>query len=88
LAAFARPSSWHALQRNAMSRESGWDASTANYLALYAELVDARPALRDTRIRKTAAGPRTAVAASAGSARRTRVDEAFATGAGEMARSA
>jgi starch synthase len=53
LAAFAQPSSWHALQRNAMSRDSGWQASTSNYLALYADLVDARPALRDTRVRKT-----------------------------------
>jgi starch synthase len=91
LAAFAQPSSWHALQRNAMSREFGWDTSTANYLALYAELVDARPALRDTRVRKTpvrARGVGSAAVASSAGTRRARVEEGFATGAAELARSA
>jgi starch synthase len=64
-----------------MSRDFGWDTSTSNYLALYADLVDARPALRDTRIRKTAVRPRAAAAASG---RR----EDFNAGLGEMARSA
>lgn len=81
LSAFVEPSSWHVLQRNAMSRDFGWDTSTSNYLALYADLVDARPALRDTRIRKTAVRPRAAAAASG---RR----EDFNAGLGEMARSA
>jgi starch synthase len=64
-----------------MSRDFGWDASTKNYLALYADLVDARPALRDTRVRKTPVRARTA--ASAGTRR-----EEFNAGVGEMARSA
>ncbi|MFM0222589.1 glycogen synthase GlgA [Paraburkholderia dipogonis] len=81
LAAFVQPSSWHVLQRNAMSRDFGWDASTSNYLALYADLVDARPALRDTRVRKSAVRARTA--ASAGKHR-----EEFNAGVAEMARSA
>jgi starch synthase len=92
LAAFVQPSSWHALQRNAMSRESGWGASTANYLALYAELTDARPALRDARVRKTAvrahAGGAAASAASSAGKRRARVEEGFASASGDMARSA
>ena len=81
LSAFVEPSSWHVLQRNAMSRDFGWDTSTSNYLALYADLVDARPALRDTRIRKTAVRAR--AAAAAGGRR-----EDFNAGLGEMARSA
>ncbi|HEX7933657.1 MAG TPA: glycogen synthase GlgA [Paraburkholderia sp.] len=81
LAAFMQPSSWHALQRNAMSRDSGWKASTSNYLALYAELVDARPALADTRVRKTPGRARTAATAEA---QRVRGDEAFNPGAGEI----
>ncbi|WP_035485762.1 glycogen synthase GlgA [Paraburkholderia phenoliruptrix] len=84
LAAFVRPSSWHALQRNAMSRDSSWEVSTSNYLALYADLVDARPALRDTRVRKTPGRSRTAAAG----ARQARRDEAFNAGAGEMVLSA
>jgi starch synthase len=89
LTAFGQPSSWHALQRNAMNRESGWDASTANYLALYAQLVDARPALRDARVRKTAVRGRAASgAAVATGPRRARVEESFANVAGEMTRSA
>jgi starch synthase len=81
LAAFVQPSSWHVLQRNAMSCDFGWDASTKNYLALYADLVDARPALHDTRVRKSPVRARTA--ASAGTRR-----EEFNAGVGEMARSA
>ncbi|MBW9102193.1 glycogen synthase GlgA [Paraburkholderia phenoliruptrix] len=85
LAAFMRPSSWHALQRNAMSRDSSWEASTSSYLALYADLVDARPALRDTRVRKTPGRARTAGSAAA---RQVHRDEAFGAGVGEMVRSA
>jgi starch synthase len=86
LDAFAQPSSWHALQRNAMSRDFGWDASTSNYLALYAELVDAQPLLSDTRrIRKAPARPHPAVSVAA---RRAHPDEGFITGGGEMARRA
>ncbi|MFM0717374.1 glycogen synthase GlgA [Paraburkholderia strydomiana] len=89
LTAFGQPSSWHALQRNAMNRESGWDASTANYLALYAQLVDARPALRDARVRKTAVRGRAASGAAVTTGpRRARVEESFANVAGEMTRSA
>ena len=95
LAAFVQPSSWHALQRNAMSRNSGWDASTAHYLALYAELVDARPAERearepsDKRVRKTAARARTGASAASGASGASgvrgsggsrRVEEGFASG--------
>ncbi|WP_144109374.1 glycogen synthase GlgA [Paraburkholderia sp. BCC1886] len=85
LAAFVRPSSWHALQRNAMSRDSGWEASTSHYLALYADLVEARPALRDApRTRKTPLRQR---AASTGT-RRLHAEDTFNTGVAEMARSA
>jgi len=42
-----RPSSWHALQRNAMRGPFGWARPAARYLQLYAELTDARPARRD-----------------------------------------
>jgi len=87
LAAFAQPSAWHALQRNAMSRDSGWNTSTSNYLALYADLVDARPALRDTRVRKTPVRARQA-AASTGTRGTRRAEDSFGPGAGEMARSA
>ncbi|WP_429300961.1 glycogen synthase GlgA [Paraburkholderia sp. GAS199] len=92
LDAFVQPTSWHALQRNAMSRDFGWAASTANYLELYAELVDARPVPRDTRVRKTAARARsegTAASAAAGAAaRRLRAEDGFAAAGAEMARSA
>jgi starch synthase len=94
LAAFVQPSSWHALQRNAMSRNSGWDASTAHYLALYAELVDARPAERearesgDKRVRKTAARARAGQSAASGSRGSRRAEEGFAPGVADMARSA
>jgi starch synthase len=47
LEAFMRPSSWHALRRNAMQSEFGWARPAARYLQLYAELTDARPARRD-----------------------------------------
>jgi starch synthase len=87
LAAFAQPSSWHALQRNAMSRDSSWEVSTSNYLALYADLVDARLAVQDTRVRKTPGRVRTANAAGARQVRRGR-DEAFNAGVEEMVRSA
>lgn len=83
LAAFVQPSSWHALQRNAMSRESGWDRSTAHYLALYADLVDARPALRDAPVKKSAVRARTGIGS-----RRVRVDEGFAAAGVEQVRSA
>ncbi|GAB7525140.1 glycogen synthase GlgA [Paraburkholderia sp. 2C] len=46
LEAFMRPSSWHALQRNAMQGHFGWARPAARYLQLYAELTDARPARR------------------------------------------
>jgi starch synthase len=49
LDAFMRPSSWHALQRNAMQGSFGWAQPAARYLELYAELTDARPAQRDLR---------------------------------------
>lgn len=87
LAAFVQPASWHALQRNAMSRDFGWEASTANYLALYADMVDARPALRESRVRKTPVRAR-AAGLSAGTRQADRADEGFNTGVGEMARSA
>jgi starch synthase len=86
LAAFMQPSSWHALQRNAMSRESGWDRSTAHYLALYADLVDARPArpaLRDTQVKKSPVRARTGIAA-----RRVRAEEGFAASGADQVRSA
>ncbi|WP_460903289.1 glycogen synthase GlgA [Paraburkholderia jirisanensis] len=46
LEAFMRPSTWHALQKNAMQRESGWMRPAQRYIKLYAELTDARPARR------------------------------------------
>jgi starch synthase len=61
--------------------------STSNYLALYADLVDARPAVQDTRVRKTPGRARTANAAGARQVRRGR-DEAFNAGVEEMVRSA
>jgi starch synthase len=49
--AFRNPSLWRTLQRNAMTRDSGWDAPVRRYLEVYGELTDARPAARtDTRI--------------------------------------
>jgi starch synthase len=44
--AFKNPSLWRALQRNAMTRDSGWDAAVRRYVDLYGELTDARPAPR------------------------------------------
>ncbi|HEY3600096.1 MAG TPA: glycogen synthase GlgA [Paraburkholderia sp.] len=44
LDAFMRPSSWHALQRNAMRCDFGWARPAAGYLKLYESLTDARPA--------------------------------------------
>ncbi|OLL30912.1 starch synthase [Burkholderia sp. SRS-W-2-2016] len=85
LAAFVRPAAWHALQRNAMSRDSGWELSTSNYLALYAELVDARPAPRDLRERKAPTRTRTGASANG---RQARGEAIFNTGTGELARSA
>ncbi|MCC8392184.1 glycogen synthase GlgA [Paraburkholderia sp. MMS20-SJTR3] len=85
LAAFVRPAAWHALQRNAMSRDSGWERSTSNYLALYAQLVDARPAPRDLRVRKAPTRTRTAASAKG---RQARGEASFDTGTGELARSA
>ncbi|MEZ0604095.1 glycogen synthase GlgA [Paraburkholderia sp. IW21] len=85
LAAFVQPSSWHALQRNAMSRDFGWETSTSNYLSLYADLVDARPAPGDARLRKT---PVRARSTASGATRRARPDEGFNASVGKMARSA
>ncbi|MDE1182423.1 glycogen synthase GlgA [Paraburkholderia sp.] len=50
LAAFGNPSLWHALQRNAMQRDSSWAVPVARYTKLYTSLTDARPAT--TRRRK------------------------------------
>jgi starch synthase len=41
--AFRNPSLWRALQRNAMTRDSGWGAAVKRYVDLYCELTDARP---------------------------------------------
>jgi starch synthase len=38
LAFYAQPSRWRRMQRRAMSREFGWDASARRYLALYRKL--------------------------------------------------
>jgi starch synthase len=46
LEAFMRPSTWHALQKNAMQGEFGWTRPAQRYLKLYAELSDAKPARR------------------------------------------
>jgi starch synthase len=75
LDAFMRPSSWHALQRNAMQGEFGWARPTARYLQLYAELTDARPARRDVReaIEAANAGHSVEAVAQRRSARRTSV---------------
>lgn len=85
LAAFVQPSSWHALQRNAMSRDFGWKTSTSNYLSLYADLVDARPVPGDARVRKT---PVRARSAASGATRGARPDEGFNASVGKMARRA
>jgi starch synthase len=54
--AFKNPSLWRTLQRNAMTRDSGWDAPVRRYLEVYGELTDARPATRTaTRIEAPAA---------------------------------
>ncbi|WP_233834914.1 glycogen synthase GlgA [Paraburkholderia sp. ZP32-5] len=84
LAAFMSPSSWHALQRNAMNRDSGWQIPASNYLALYAQLVDARGALRDARALKTPDRQTTATA----NATRRRAESGFDQSSGELARSA
>ncbi|WP_407670757.1 hypothetical protein [Paraburkholderia franconis] len=39
-----RPSSWHALQRNAMRCDFSWYKPVQAYLKLYGALTDARPA--------------------------------------------
>jgi starch synthase len=44
--AFKNPSLWRALQRNAMTRDSSWNAAVPRYLDVYGELTDARPAAR------------------------------------------
>jgi starch synthase len=41
--AFRNPSLWRALQRNAMTRDSGWGAAVKRYVDLYCELTEARP---------------------------------------------
>lgn len=41
--AFKNPSLWRALQRNAMTRDSGWGTAVKRYVDVYCELTDARP---------------------------------------------
>jgi starch synthase len=41
--AFRNPSLWRVLQRNAMTRDSGWGAAVERYVDLYCELTDGRP---------------------------------------------
>lgn len=41
--AFKNPSLWRTLQRNAMTRDSGWGAAVSRYIDLYCELTEARP---------------------------------------------
>lgn len=43
LDAFRNPSLWHALQRNAMQRDSSWAVAVARYTDVYAGLTTARP---------------------------------------------
>jgi starch synthase len=84
LAAFMHPTSWHALQRNAMNRDCGWQVPASKYRAVYAQPVDARAALGDTRALKTPDRQRTAIA----NARRRRAESGFSQDVGERARSA
>jgi starch synthase len=56
LDAFMRPSSWHALQRNAMKCDIGWRRPVQAYLKLYGALTHARPAQRRVDVDRIAAG--------------------------------
>jgi starch synthase len=56
LDAFMRPSSWHALQRNAMKCDFGWRRPVRAYLKLYGALTDARPSQRRVDVEGIAAG--------------------------------
>jgi starch synthase len=55
LDAFMRPSTWHALQRNAMQCDFGWRKPVQAYLKLYATLTDARPAKPRVDVERVAA---------------------------------
>ncbi|WP_118182810.1 glycogen synthase GlgA [Paraburkholderia phosphatilytica] len=61
LDAFGNPSLWHALQRNAMERDSGWGRPVARYGELYAALTETRPVT--ARRRKDAKGVESALRA-------------------------
>ncbi|CAN7652641.1 glycogen synthase GlgA [Paraburkholderia sp. SIMBA_054] len=55
LDAFMRPSSWHALQRNAMRCDFSWRKPVQAYLKLYGLLTDARPAQPRVDVERVAA---------------------------------
>ncbi|BCF99743.1 glycogen synthase [Paraburkholderia sp. PGU19] len=55
LDAFMRPSSWHALQRNAMRCDFSWRKPVQAYLKLYGMLTDARPAQPRVDVERIAA---------------------------------
>jgi starch synthase len=55
LDAFMRPSSWHALQRNAMRSDFSWRKPVQAYLSLYDTLTDARPAQPRVDVERIAA---------------------------------
>jgi len=55
LDAFMRPSSWHALQRNAMRCDFSWHKPVQAYLKLYGTLTDARPAKPRVDVERVAA---------------------------------
>ncbi|SDJ10467.1 starch synthase [Paraburkholderia steynii] len=55
LDAFMRPSSWHALQRNAMRCDFSWRKPVQAYLKLYGMLTDARPAQPRVDVERVAA---------------------------------
>ncbi|MEI6002176.1 glycogen synthase GlgA [Paraburkholderia bengalensis] len=55
LDAFMRPSSWHALQRNAMQCDFSWRKPVQAYLKLYGTLTDARPTRTHIDVERVAA---------------------------------
>ncbi|CAG9195832.1 glycogen synthase [Paraburkholderia sabiae] len=55
LDAFMRPSSWHALQRNAMQCDFSWRKPVQAYLKLYSALTDARPTQPRVDVERVAA---------------------------------
>jgi starch synthase len=88
LDAFMRPSSWHALQRNAMRCDSSWRKPVQAYLKLYGTLTDARPAQPRVDVDRVAAASTQRRANANGAASAQTVWSNGATAQDTVARSA